>query len=105
MVLKGTPGENGVPEVHGEFFTGGFSAYDPDASTENKIKGGLKADSPFFRNDDDAPAPVADEGPVLKGTPGENGVPEVHGEFFTGGFSTYDPDASTENKIKGGLKA
>merc|ERR1711992_149286 len=86
-IKKGTPGENGVPEVRGGcFFTGGgFSTWDPDASTENKIKGDLKANSPLFRNDDDDDdAPFADE----------EGVPQGQGSFFTsGGFMTsWDPD-------------
>merc|ERR1711920_921690 len=63
-VLKGTPGENGVPELPLVPF-GGISLNaraGPKPSTENKIKGDLKAASPWANV-----APSADAGPVLKG--------------------------------------
>merc|ERR1711982_79529 len=77
-VLKGTPGENGVPEPPLVPFAGmrlGARA-GPMPSTEYKPKGDWKAASPWA-NVDVGDAPSADAGPVLKGTPGENGVPEL----------------------------
>merc|ERR1711933_662273 len=75
-------------------------------STENKIKGDWKASAPWA-NVDVGDAPPVDAGPVLKGTPGENGVPELPLVPFAGMKlgARAGPKPSTENTIKGDWKA